>query len=657
MKQIMLCTLKITNFKGISSYTFNPEGRDATIRGTNATGKTTVFDAFTWLLFGKDSLDRADFGIRPILQSQFGGDEIGDTSVEATLDCSGDPVTLKRTYREKWTRVRGQTEDQFSGYETVCTIDGVPKLVSEYKAYVEGLIPEQIFRSITNTRYFCTLKWQDRRKMLFDMAGEIPADELFAGGLAKLRSAVGRNTVEDYAVILKKEQLRLNKELERLSVRRDEVSLVIDEGAEKSPYAATSGETIDQMRREIASLRSENTTQSLRDKLSQVRRDLEHMDLMEQARVNGERNKMLLLNRGKVQSLRQQREQLSLAKSDIERKIEIARQQRGMYENELNRLRERWRAEEAKKSSYQPESVCPHCGQIIPEDKVSGARAAYIAECANRQTLIVGESKQYAGNIEEIDAQLDLLETAARMHVDYDSQIRSIGELIDKVESIEPTVDPDPTYIKLREGAQGAIILLERSIKTAETGEIGTAALQRIAYLTSEIDKAEIVQSQLRQNAAQRDRIAELNQQRRDAGVAYETNQMLISLCEEYARRKMRLTQERIDKLFHLVNWRLYITQQNGGIADDCTPMVDHVPYSDLNNASRINAGIDCINALCRYHGVTAPVWVDNAEGIVDILPTSGQLIRLVVDSAEGALREDTLATPIEKMEGTAHAA
>jgi len=60
--------------------------------------------------------------------------------------------------------------------------------------------------------------------------------------------------------------------------------------------------------------------------------------------------------------------------------------------------------------------------------------------------------------------------------------------------------------------------------------------------------------------------------------------------------------------------------------------MVDGVPYrSDLNTAAKINAGLDIINTMQGFYGVTAPIFIDNAEGINSILETPAQTILLRV--------------------------
>ncbi|MBP7398205.1 MAG: AAA family ATPase [Chitinophagales bacterium] len=63
--KISLKKLSLLNFKGIRQRTI--EFNDVTnIFGKNEAGKTTLFDASLWVLFGKDSTDRKDFAIKTL---------------------------------------------------------------------------------------------------------------------------------------------------------------------------------------------------------------------------------------------------------------------------------------------------------------------------------------------------------------------------------------------------------------------------------------------------------------------------------------------------------------------------------------------------------------------------------------------------------------
>ena len=163
---IKLMLLRLTNFKGFRSYTLEPGGLDEAIYGDNETGKTTLFDAFTWLLFGKDSLGRSDFGIKTL---DTDGNPIPniDHSVEAVLEIDGRLRTFTRTYREKYTKKKGTKEAELTGHETLYVIDDMPMKEMEYQGAIRSIMDEGVFKLLTSARWFNEqLSWQERRKVI-----------------------------------------------------------------------------------------------------------------------------------------------------------------------------------------------------------------------------------------------------------------------------------------------------------------------------------------------------------------------------------------------------------------------------------------------------------------------------------------------------------
>ena len=217
-----LTKLEILNFKGLKSFELNLNG-DVVIRGDNATGKTTVFDSVCWLLFGKDSLDRADFEIKTL----DGGEPIHKVNHEVTgtftLD-EGGTVELKRVYREKYSSPRGG-EVTLTGHTTDYFVDGVPKKEKEYKEIVNSLVDESIFKLITNPLYFNeTYSWQNRRKLLLEMCGDISDEDVIASRdeLKALTDILSGHSVDDHRKVVASKKTAINKELDMLPVRIDE---------------------------------------------------------------------------------------------------------------------------------------------------------------------------------------------------------------------------------------------------------------------------------------------------------------------------------------------------------------------------------------------------------------------------------------------------
>ena len=172
MKTIKLKKLSLVNFKGIKNLEI--ELKDQTIiEGKNGSGKTSVFDAYSWLLFGKNSQNQTDFSIKTYDTNNNVIHNL-EHSVEGTFMIDDSEVVLKRLLREKWSKKKGSENPELTGNETIFFINEVPKSLSEYKLFVDGIISEESQKVLSNPLYFNqTMKWQDRRTILSKLAGDI----------------------------------------------------------------------------------------------------------------------------------------------------------------------------------------------------------------------------------------------------------------------------------------------------------------------------------------------------------------------------------------------------------------------------------------------------------------------------------------------------
>lgn len=232
--------MSIENFKGIKNLEIRFDGQNAVIYGDNATGKTSLFDAFLWLLFGKDSSERSDFGVKPY---DANGQEIHnlETVVEAELEIDGLKVaTLKHLLKENWVKKNGQTEQVFSGNQHKYWINGISHSASDYEKFVAGIAPKKIFPLITNPMAFNALKWQDRRDVLLKLC-PVDVDSILLTrpeyiGIAE--EIVQRGTDIYGLKKLKREQKsRDDKEIEQIPVRITELHRLMDPDMERK-YAS-----------------------------------------------------------------------------------------------------------------------------------------------------------------------------------------------------------------------------------------------------------------------------------------------------------------------------------------------------------------------------------------------------------------------------------
>src|SRR5690625_2233585 len=277
MKQIKLLNLKLSNFKGIKELEIDINGNDTRVYGDNGTGKTTIFDAFVWLLFNKDSNNNSNFDIKTLDND---GNVIHrlDHEVEATLLIDGKETTLKKVYKEKWTKRRGSVTESFSGHTTDYYINGVPSKKKEYDDMIQSIVDEDVFQLITNPSYFNeVLHWKDRRELLLKIAGDITDEDVIASNkdLAKLLDVLNGNSIDDHKKIIAAKRREINKKLEEIPTRIDEIHRNLpdvshlDETQLKSDIDKLSFE-IEEKENEINKMRLGSTANELKRQVSDI---------------------------------------------------------------------------------------------------------------------------------------------------------------------------------------------------------------------------------------------------------------------------------------------------------------------------------------------------------------------------------------------------
>ena len=380
MKTVTIKNLRIKNFKGVKDFTIEPNGQSISVFGKNASGKTTIQDAFFYLLFGKDSNDRADFQLKPVDAT---GQEIHnlETEVEAVLDVDGKSVTLAKLYKEKWTRKRGSATDQMEGHTTEHYIDGVPVKKKEYDTRICELININAFKLVTSPFEFSNLHWQARRNMLLEMCGDVSDQDVVASDahLSPLTSILDGMSVDDHRARVKAQQKKINEKLKEIPAR-------IAENHEMAKDAPAP----DQKEKDLL---DKNLT-DLQDRLAQERNNeaisAKRIELNEViAAIQDERARVEKLNReGKKPIL----DDIDTFESERRWKMnEIASLRDGIARDEkrnttageaIAKVRACWYDENAKKPTNN--STCPTCGQELPPDQVEGATKAFNKAKAQR---------------------------------------------------------------------------------------------------------------------------------------------------------------------------------------------------------------------------------------------------------------------------------
>ena len=628
-----LTKLELLNFKGLKSFTINLNG-DVVIRGDNATGKTTVFDSVCWLLFGKDSLDRADFEIKTL----DGGEPIHKVNHEVigtfTLD-EGGTVELKRVYREKYSSPRGG-EVTMTGHTTDYFVDGVPKKEKEYKEMVSSLVDESIFKLITNPLYFNeTYSWQNRRKLLLEMCGDISDEDVIASHdeLRRLAGLLEGRIVDDHRKVVAAKKTAINKELDMIPVRIDEAMRNKPEITSDKEKLIRDIETlsagIDEVEKQKAIIQNGFSSTEKESKIRDINRQLE-----------GQSSKVLSDYHKQKQRLRDEYE-ASLTKLKM---VEVDRDRCADRRDELNKEIER---ESKRIATLQSEfdtfnaqqfnkESCPTCGQALPADKQS-----------------VLETEFNTNKSKKLEEWKGLIESAVKLKANYEEQQEI---MVSKVDSLtteasqyndaynvkfkeyeaysEPNLEDDPVYADLK----AQLFLLEIDDEPgADTEELTkldeelSSMKAKKAGLETELNKFKLIDDI-------NHRIFELENQQQKLVAEKDALDEASFLMDEFIKAKVNMLEDVINSRFKLARFKMFNVMINGNIEECCETTYKGVPYRSMNNAARINVGLDIINALTSYYKVNAPVFIDNAEAVTEFVPVNSQTIKLIVDESKPQL-------------------
>ncbi|MFS8214772.1 AAA family ATPase [Paenibacillus sp. S29] len=655
MRQIILQSLTLSNFKGLRDFVLETDGESVSLFGDNATGKTTLFDSFVWLLFHKDSNNRTDFEIKELDENGQVVQHGLEHTVEAVLFVDRRRRTFKKIFTEKWTKKRGSATAEFTGHNTSYYVDDVPKKLNEYKAEVDGLISEDIFKLLTNPAYFNEkLKPDARRKVLLDVCGNLTDAEVIASNneLAPLADILGDRSIADHKKVVEAQRREINKELEKIPIRIDEARRTMPDTSDlDAELLAEDIETlrsrVDTKTAELNRIQSGGEVSVKEIRLREINAEL--IDIQQRIQLDG------------LQAVNDQREQVMRLRgeaSDLQarlsaglREVEQYKRQIERAESQTARLKEEWHAAnglEFPVHEHQHDKNCPTCGQALPADQVQAAQDKELEDFnlskSQRLERISEEGKAAAEETRTLkNSMFKVEEGMTELEQKLAAKKAEVSAAEAKLSDLQAAVaDPteNPQYQAKQQEAANIQTEIEK-LRSSSTDAV-TAVQSEIRVLRAQIADLEADKAKIEQAAATEKRIAELTAQERKLAAEYERLEHELFLTEEFTRSKVSLLESKINSKFRYARFRLFKPQLNGGLEDVCDTLYNGVPYEGgLNNAARINVGLDIINTLGQHYGFSAPIFVDNAEAVTQLIDTEAQMIRLVVPPAFNSLPEE----------------
>lgn len=621
-----LLRLSVRNFKGIADFTLEPGHSVTTIRATNGAGKTSVHDAFAWLLTGADAQGRVDFAIKP---HDAEGNEVPNltTSVEAMFF----DVTLRREYHEVYTRKRGSASETFTGHTTEYFVDEVPVQKKEFDARVAALAPAKAWAYLTSPTAFALAPWREQRSVLIDIAGDVkPEDVLRAGDFRDIAGDVLARGIDDTVKIIDASTKKLNERLRALPAVIDEAARAAEEPEVPEIPREVAAGMLHAAQAEIDALRDGDVSMVMRRQIAERTDRIDALRRAERARVADETARLNGESRDLLSAINANLDEQTRAADDAER----AQASLVSVERAKARLIEEYDAIRAERFEFDEMGVCPSCGQILPDAQVDAAREKALAAFNDSRSRREEDCRYRAGTIKADAAALTARIAAA------EARLPGLKERFAELSQKRAEVNAAAAAVEFTPEIAAEIASLEAEVAEIEAGVAADAPEDLSALHAAEaaVEAWRFYDAATAQRDRQLARVAELQDEQRTAAAEYERQLARRMSCEDYIRARVRYLDERVNAHFSRVRFKLFAEQINGGLAETCVAMVNtngcYVEFPYANTAGQITAGLDIIETLSRHYGVHPPVIIDQAGEVVTAWPaTNGaQQIRMYAD-------------------------
>ncbi|MFW5534290.1 MAG: AAA family ATPase [Prevotella sp.] len=646
--------LTIKNFKGVKDITIEFNGTITEILGANHTGKTTTADAIHWVLFGKNSDGATVFGIDPKDENNNIIHHL-ENSVELVMTADDRELTLMKVRRENWIKPKSHDEEVLDSHSTDCYIDGDKYTIKDYTAKIAELIPEAMFRAITNPAYFPSLKADDQRLLLVKMVGERSLEEVAGESeesekFSELLKKMGGQDLKEYRQHLSYRMKELKKDIDAIPVRIEENNDALQKLDTKANFDFIR-KRIEEIEKGIAQYDEQlkDATAKLNidfdERMDQRKKVLEARTRKQEAASTVEaKNRQAKMDHDNevaesqrsLNSIKREMEDTDSDIKDYTRRLE-------KLEKKMSEFREDWQRVESEEFTWEETEdkvTCPTCGQRLPEERITEIRKNAEQQFERKHMAEQDELDNRAAELKKSKADITALLNSARdKKKQLEQQLTTAEEYANGAKMTEPTVlnvEDDEAWQKASREEQEEQAKLDQMLeRLSAANQSAEDESKRIEESKQQLMKT---RDSLRDELAKEGQIERLKKRIKELGdKLVNLNQQLTNLEQEDAcaesleHATIEDLETRVNKLFKMVRFQMFATMLNGTTKPTCVLTMHGVPYQDLSNSEKINAGIDLINAMSKFNNTYAPIVVDNAESINEVLPSDSQQILLVV--------------------------
>lgn len=653
MKNVTLKSMTLVNFKGHKNRTID-FSEETFISGKNASGKSTIFDGFIWLLFGKDQFDRKDFEIHPTIENKR-LDRV-DSEVSAIIDVDGRVMSLKRVLHQKWVRRRGSSEEMFDGDETLFYMNDVPLKASEYKARIDMIIDETVFKMITNPAYFLSLHWTKQREFLFQIAGTISDQYIAASNPAfhALLDSITGKSFADFKKELAARKKKLKDDLELIPSKVDQTQRLMPEAKD-----------VEQINNELKQVDAEIATidEQIQDRSSAIRKQYEEIQ-QKQKDINALKTQQQDVVFKENEASQKLGFEANQKRSELENKLKAAisklgsainfkdaseiklndlKKQAKEKEKEIEKLRLKWHEENAAEYKAQDGCLtCPVFNITCSDAQATGkhseaqekAKNAFFGAKQHMLNTISAEGSLKTDELNKLNNSINEAEKQFQNDTEAVNECQIEFEKVQSEQKSSSTWTPAPIVpeeLPAWQELDKQIKAIQATIQDVQPVD-NSALLEKKKGLISKRDELKDILSKQGLIVTYKEEIKSLEAKASDLAQQIADVEKQEFTIADFTRAKIEESEGRINSLFRIVKFQLFEKTIDGNEFECCTATnLSGVPIAATNTAEKVNAGLDIISTLCHFHNVTAPIFCDGRESVNDLLSVKSQLINLVV--------------------------
>lgn len=655
-----LQTITLKNFQGVKNCSFDFNGKNAKVYGTNAAGKTTLANAFTWLLFDRSYTDIKGFSPKPQGETGDGLHNL-ETVVTAELITDERIIKLSKEFKEKWTSKRGSVQQEFTGHTTSYFIDDVPTSAGDYQKFIDSIIDKDKARILTTPLYFAEImSWQERRKLLMETFGDVSNEDIFNSeiSLLILKEEIGNLNIEDFIAKNKNVLSKAIKEIEESKVRIDELSNIEKPADDVNTLEKEKADLfirLEKKQQELANIKANKIdTSSIDEEINKTFELLQQDKEKRLSKMQQQQEELAKANRVKQEKLDTQNQALRqiLSRAD-DITSAINKNNDLIARKNIERVDKLEQLNKLDNTVFDESSaVCPTCYREYEADKVEQLIKTFNNNKANEMKALedyvrANCSKKIIEDIEKENEKLQ--EELSNINANIDKIKNLIAETEQETVAVAETnnskwldssIKEQENKLEELKAKKQALLNSDDAAKSEEINAINEV----ISALKLQLEQKQADISKINAYNDTKKRLSELEEEQIKNIKLRENAENNIELAEQFIRAKMAMLSSKINNKFSNIKFKMFDTQINGGIKEICEVLVpdgngNNIAFSVANNAGRINACIEIINFLSDVWGVRLPLFIDNAESIVKLADIETQIIQLVVSAKDKTLR------------------